>query len=196
MRCVTFVSMSILVVDNYDSFTFNLVHLIQKLSDEELVVKRNDEITLAEVARFDRILFSPGPGLPSEAGLMPEIIKAYHTQKDMLGVCLGLQAIVEFFGGSLKNLDEVLHGRAMDTIILDSNDRLFRGIDSTFAAGRYHSWVADKNTLPDVLKLTATDDMGEVMAITHRTMKISAVQFHPESILTPDGELIIKNWLK
>ncbi len=196
MSCVTFAFMSILVVDNYDSFTFNLVHLIQKLSDEELVVRRNDEIELKEVARFDRILFSPGPGLPSEAGLMPEIIKMYHTQKDILGVCLGLQAIVEFFGGSLKNLEEVLHGRAMDTIILEQKDRLFKGIESPFSAGRYHSWVADRARLPGDLLLTATDEMGEVMAITHKTFSISAVQFHPESILTPVGELIIKNWLR
>ena len=188
--------MSILVIDNYDSFTFNLVHMMQMHSRQDIVVKRNDELSLHEVASYDSIVLSPGPGLPSEAGLMMDVIRRYHQKKNILGVCLGLQGIVEFYGGRLKNLEEVLHGRAMETLVTDENDLLFKNVPLSFPAGRYHSWVAERESLPEELIITATDEQGEVMAIRHRENKVRGLQFHPESILTPAGGTILKNWLE
>ncbi len=186
--------MKILILDNYDSFTFNLVHLVARYK-KDYTVARNDKISLEEVNEFDKILLSPGPGLPKDAGIMPEIISHYSKTKSILGVCLGLQGITEAFGGSLYNLGKVMHGQQMKTIIVDDNEELFKYMPLSFNSGRYHSWVADKNKFPEVLKITATDDSGEVMALAHKTFDVKGVQFHPESIMTPCGDIIIKNWL-
>lgn len=186
--------MKLLILDNYDSFTYNLVHLIEKVSDIEFVVARNDKVSLEEVKPFDKILLSPGPGLPKEAGIMPELLKRYAESKNIFGVCLGLQAIGENFGAGLKNLDEVVHGLATP-IHISEKDLLFEGCPSSFKVGRYHSWVIDPHNLPDTLTITATDTKGNIMALKHNTFNVRGVQFHPESILSEYGETIIKNWL-
>jgi anthranilate synthase component II len=186
--------LKILILDNYDSFTFNLVHIIAQFV-KDYTVARNDEISLEAVNEYDKILLSPGPGLPKDAGIMPELIKNYSSYKSILGVCLGLQAITEAFGGKLYNLDDVLHGQQLKTFIIDDEEQLFKGIPKQFEAGRYHSWVADKNNFPEELKITATDDEGEIMALAHNKLDVKAVQFHPESIMTPFGNLILKNWI-
>lgn len=186
--------MRILIIDNYDSFTFNLVHLVAQYA-VNFTVLRNDCISIHEVKKYDKILLSPGPGLPKDAGIMPEIIKQYAETKSILGVCLGLQAIAEAFGGKLYNIGHVMHGRQMKTIITDGSEILFKNIPKVFDAGRYHSWIADKNNFPDELKITATDERGEVMALSHKRLDVKGVQFHPESIMTPLGYLIIQNWL-
>ncbi len=187
--------MKILVLDNYDSFTYNLVHLVEKLSDAEISVVRNDKISLAEIAGFDKILLSPGPGLPKDAGIMPELLKTYSANKSILGVCLGMQAIAENFGGSLKNLETVYHGIATSVNIIN-NDSFFKGCPTAFKVGRYHSWVADPSNLPSSLKVTAVDEQNNIMALEHKTLDVKGVQFHPESSLSEHGELIITNWLK
>lgn len=186
--------MKVLILDNYDSFTYNLVHYVEQFCDE-VTVKRNDEISLEEVDEFDAIILSPGPGLPEDAGIMPALIKQYASTKKILGVCLGHQAIGEAFGAKLKNLNQVHHGVAIPVSITDSNELLFKGIPSKLDTGRYHSWVIDKDTIPSDLTITATDDEGEVMAIRHKEFDVCGVQFHPESLLTPDGLQIIKNWV-
>ena len=186
--------MKLLILDNYDSFTFNLVHYVEQFCDD-VTVRRNDAITLAEVAHFDAIILSPGPGLPKDAGIMPELIKRYSATKKILGVCLGHQAIGEAFGAKLKNLDQVHHGVAIPSNILVANEPLFRGIPTRIETGRYHSWVIDKETVPSDLIITASDDDGEVMAIRHREFDVCGVQFHPESLLTPEGLRIIGNWV-
>lgn len=186
--------MKLLILDNYDSFTYNLVHLIEKASDIEFEVRRNDKISLTEVEQFDKILLSPGPGLPKDAGIMPELLKRYADSKNILGVCLGLQAIGENFGATLKNLDEVVHGLAT-TIQLTENDFLFDHCPANFKVGRYHSWVIDQQNFPEVLTITATDDKGSIMALKHKTLNVRGVQFHPESILSEYGETILKNWI-
>ncbi|MGI8893277.1 MAG: anthranilate synthase component II [Bacteroidia bacterium] len=187
--------MKILILDNYDSFTFNLVHLVAQY-EGGYVVARNNEISVEEVNDFDKILLSPGPGLPKHAGIMPELIRRYSKDKSILGVCLGLQGITENFGGKLHTLSDVLHGRQLKTLVVDDTEILFKDIPKEFEAGRYHSWVADKNNFPDELKITATDDRGEIMALSHKELNVKGVQFHPESIMTPHGHLIIKNWLQ
>ena len=187
--------MKILVLDNYDSFTFNLVQLLRENSQAQIEVFRNDKISLDEVAKFDKILLSPGPGLPAESGILMLLIERYAAEKSILGVCLGLQAIVEAYGGKLQNLPKVVHGLATSVNIIKSSS-LFDGLPSTFMAGRYHSWVADSSTLPACLEIIAVDEQQQIMAIQHKQFDLSAVQFHPESILTPDGEKIIQNWLK
>lgn len=186
--------MKLLVLDNYDSFTYNLVHLIEKVSDISFDVIRNDKITLEEVNAYDKILLSPGPGLPKDAGIMPELIKKYGASKSILGVCLGLQAIGEAYGGTLKNLDTVFHGIATPITIV-SEDTIFKNCPTTFTVGRYHSWVVNTNQLPDDLIITATDVQGNIMALKHKTNDVRGVQFHPESILSEYGETLIKNWL-
>lgn len=186
--------MKLLVLDNYDSFTYNLVHLIEKVSEIPNEVHRNDKITLNEVAAFDKILLSPGPGLPKDAGIMPELIRQYASTKSILGVCLGLQAIGEAFGGQLKNLDTVYHGIATP-IHLTENDFLFKNCPITFTVGRYHSWVIDSATLPSDLIVTAVDDNNQIMALKHKSYDVRAVQFHPESILSEYGETLLRNWL-
>ncbi|MEO7210909.1 MAG: aminodeoxychorismate/anthranilate synthase component II [Chitinophagaceae bacterium] len=188
----------ILVFDNYDSFTYNLVHLIEKILHAKVDVVRNDQITLEEVDAYDKIILSPGPGIPSEAGLLLPLIKKYHATKPILGVCLGHQAIAEALGGSLINLEDVFHGIATPVQIInrpeDGND-IFKNIPDTFEAGRYHSWIVDEKTLPAELIVTAKDQHNLIMAFRHKTFQLYGVQFHPESILTPCGEQIIRNWL-
>lgn len=184
----------ILVIDNYDSFTYNLVHYLQDL-DCEVVVKRNDKITLDAVDQFHKILLSPGPGIPDEAGLLKPIIKRYAANKSILGVCLGQQAIGEVFGGSLENLSRVYHGVSTKIKLINSDEILYRNIPETFEVGRYHSWVVSKN-LPAALIATAIDENGEIMSLKHREYDVRAVQYHPESILTEHGREILKNWLE
>ncbi len=186
--------MKILVLDNYDSFTFNLVQLLRENSSAQIDVLRNDKISLEQVADYDKILLSPGPGLPSESGILMPLINRYAAEKSILGVCLGLQAIVEVYGGKLQNLPQVIHGIATP-INITKNCNLLNGLPSTFMAGRYHSWIADSESLPACLEITAVDEQQQIMAIQHKHFDLSAVQFHPESILTPEGQKIIKNWL-
>lgn len=187
--------MKILVIDNYDSFTFNLIHLVA-LYANNYAVARNDEISIEDINYFDKILLSPGPGLPEGAGIMPHLIREYSSTKSILGVCLGLQGIVEAFGGKLFNLNDVVHGRQLKTIVKDKEEKLFKNVPDIFYAGRYHSWVADKNNFPGELKITAVDESGEIMALSHNKFDVKGVQFHPESIMTPQGYLIIKNWIE
>ena len=182
----------ILVIDNYDSFTYNLVHYLEDL-DCEVAVKRNDQLTLDEVDAFEYIVLSPGPGIPDEAGLLKDIIETYAPTKKILGVCLGQQAIGEVFGGSLINLDEVYHGIATK-IKITKEDLLFKDLPEEIDVGRYHSWVVDPN-LPEVLEATSIDENGQIMSIRHKTYDVCAVQFHPESVLTPHGKKILENWL-
>jgi anthranilate synthase component 2 len=186
--------MKILVFDNYDSFTYNLVHLVEKITNQKVTVVRNDQITLEEVAAYDKIILSPGPGIPSEAGLLLPLIKQYAASKSILGVCLGHQAIGEAFGATLENLSTVYHGVATP-IKIDNSNYLFNGLTDTIVVGRYHSWVIANNNFPDALKVTATDENGLIMAIEHTAYDVCGVQFHPESVLTPNGETVIKNWL-
>ncbi|MBS1627124.1 MAG: aminodeoxychorismate/anthranilate synthase component II [Bacteroidetes bacterium] len=187
--------MKILILDNYDSFTYNLVHLVEKITKENVDVFRNDEIILDEIKKYDKIILSPGPGIPSEAGLLLQVIKEYASTKTILGVCLGHQAIGEAFGGTLTNLSTVFHGVATNCKLLTANCQLFAGMSSNFEVGRYHSWVIDRNNFPEELEITAEDDNGFIMALQHKTFDIKGVQFHPESVLTPSGETIIRNWL-
>jgi len=186
----------ILLLDNYDSFTYNLYHYVTAEAGVEVTVRRNDEITLEEAGEFDRMILSPGPGLPSEAGILLPLVKKYARFKSMLGVCLGLQAMSEAFGGTLKQLEKVSHGVSREVIVNDSDDVLFKDIPATFMAGRYHSWVANRNTLPSCFRITAEDSNGNIMAIRHREHDICAVQFHPESILTPHGRQMMRNWIE
>lgn len=187
--------MKLLVLDNYDSFTYNLVHLIEKVSEIPFDVIRNDKITLEEVNSYDKILLSPGPGLPKDAGIMPALIKKYGASKSILGVCLGLQAIGEVYGGTLKNLDTVFHGIATPINIV-SKDIIFNDCPNMFTVGRYHSWVVNSDSLPKELEITATDEHGNIMALKHHTHDVRGVQFHPESILSEYGEAIMSSWLK
>jgi anthranilate synthase component 2 len=186
----------ILVIDNYDSFTYNLVHCIENLTGCRPSVFRNDEITLDEAGDYDKIVLSPGPGIPAEAGICVELIKRYASEKSVLGVCLGHQAIGEAFGASLINLKHVYHGLATQVIVLDNQDLLFKDIPVTFNAGRYHSWIVSNNNLPDCLKVTCIDSNQMIMAIRHREYDVYGVQFHPESVLTEHGTNIIRNWVE
>jgi anthranilate synthase component II len=183
----------VIVIDNYDSFTYNLVHYLEDLNCD-VTVYRNDEFDLEEIEPFDKIVLSPGPGIPNEAGLLKEVIKKYASTKSILGICLGQQAIGEVFGAELMNLEKVYHGIAT-TIFITENDTLFNDLPSEIEVGRYHSWVIDKNTIPEVLKVTSVDENGEIMSIKHISLDIKAVQFHPESILTPFGKKMLENWL-
>ena len=186
--------MKILVLDNYDSFTYNLVYIIRQLGyGAQMDVFRNDKISLDDVERYDKILLSPGPGLPSEAGIMPELLKKYSSTKSILGVCLGHQAIGEAFGGELTNLSEVLHGVASKVTV--QQDLLFDQIPYTFNIGRYHSWVIDETTLSPDLEVIARTPDQQIMAVRHRTLDVRGLQFHPESILTENGVKIMQNWL-
>ena len=191
--------MKILVLDNYDSFVYNLVHIIRELSyGVNMQVIRNNKIDLEEVSKFDKILLSPGPGIPSEAGIMPQIIKRYASKKSILGVCLGHQGIAEAFGAKLQNFPDVLHGIATPAKVqANAIDKgLFVGIPQTFAVARYHSWTVRPETLPDSLQATAFDNDGRLLALQHRQHKVFGVQFHPESILTEHGTQIMRNWLE
>lgn len=184
---------SVLVIDNYDSFVYNLVHYLEEL-ECEVTVRRNNEISLEDVAHYDKILLSPGPGIPEEAGLLKAIVKEYAASKSILGVCLGQQAIGEVFGGKLINLETVYHGVATKVTKNVNDEELFNGIENEFEVGRYHSWVVDKN-LPACLEATSYDENGQVMSLRHREYDVRGVQFHPESVLTPNGKLMIKNWV-
>jgi len=210
--------MKILIFDNYDSFTYNLVHLVEKITHEKVDVRRNDQIPLEDVKIYDKIILSPGPGVPSEAGLLLPLIKEYAATKSIVGVCLGHQAIGEAFGGKLTNLSSVFHGVATPVKIVNgewsivnressnvnenlhltshrSHQNLFNGLPETFEVGRYHSWIIDKDGFPEELEITAEDENGFIMALQHKTYDVQGVQFHPESVLTPNGEKIMRNWL-
>jgi anthranilate synthase component 2 len=184
----------ILVFDNYDSFTYNLVHYLEKVTDAAIEVHRNDKISLEEIERFDKILLSPGPGIPSEAGILIDVIKKHAPTKSILGVCLGQQAIAEAFGGSLRNLTEVFHGVATPIEII-KDDILFKNIPKKLNVGRYHSWAVNTNNLPNELEIIAVDESGSIMALRHKTFDVRAVQFHPESVLTEHGLQMIENWI-
>ncbi len=191
--------MKILLFDNYDSFTYNLVHCLRQVAPgAEIEVHRNDKIGLAEIERFDKIVLSPGPGLPSEAGILHEVVRHFAGKKPILGVCLGQQAIGEVFGGKLRQLESVFHGIATPIEIV-CNDLIFNGLSQKkeLKVGRYHSWVVDAAGFPDdVLEVTARDADGNIMALRHRKLDVRGVQFHPESVLTPDGLTMLKNWAK
>lgn len=189
--------MKLLVIDNYDSFTYNLVHIIRELGyGRNMSIYRNDKIALEKVGEYDKILLSPGPGIPEEAGIMPEIIKVYGTDKSILGVCLGHQGIAEAFGGKIFNMPVVLHGVANKTIITNEQEPIFKGLPKTFMACRYHSWSVVPESLNGDLQITAVDEKDNVMALSHRKFDVKGVQFHPESILTEHGIAIVKNWLE
>lgn len=185
---------AILLLDNYDSFTYNLLHVVKELGATQVEVFRNDEISLDEVERFDKIILSPGPGIPEEAGLLLPVIRKYAPTKSILGVCLGHQAIGEAFGARLENLTEVHHGVQTPVNIL-KEDLLFKGMEHEILVGRYHSWVVSRENFPDCLEITAESKEGEIMALRHRTYRVHGIQFHPESVLTPQGKEIIKNFL-
>ena len=189
------ISLKVLILDNYDSFTYNLVHLLQEIGISELDVVLNDKLELERVDIYDKIILSPGSGLPKDAGIMSELLNRWAETKSILGVCLGHQGIVERFGGQLSNMDTVIHGKSSTIKILDSRESLFLNLPSLFEVGRYHSWVADRDTLPDCLRVTAEDKKGHIMAIKHEHFDIKGVQFHPESILTQYGVEMLKNWL-
>lgn len=184
----------VLVIDNYDSFTYNLVHLINEVG-YEAVVWRNDKFDLADVAAYDKILLSPGPGIPEEAGLLLDVIKTYAETKSIFGVCLGQQAIAEVFGGSLLNLGKPMHGIATQITVIDGEESLFWECPQTINVGRYHSWVVNKEGFPSCLKITARDHRNEIMALRHEIFDVRGVQFHPESVLTEYGKQMMKNWL-
>jgi len=186
---------NIVVIDNYDSFTYNLVHYLEDLNCT-VTVLRNDEFELEELAQFDKILLSPGPGLPSEAGLLKQVIQEYASTKSILGVCLGQQAIGEVFGGSLINLEKVYHGVATKVQITVNNESLFEGLENEIEVGRYHSWVINKENFPSDLEITSIDENGEIMSIRHKTFDVKGVQYHPESVLTPQGKKILENWVR
>ena len=183
----------ILVIDNYDSFTYNLVHYLEDLNCE-VTVYRNDEFELDEIGHFDKILLSPGPGIPDEAGLLKAVIQKYGSTKSIFGVCLGQQAIGEVYGGTLSNLDKVYHGVATTVRTTVADEVLFKGLETEFEVGRYHSWVVDAS-LPDVLEASSFDENGQVMSLRHKTFDVRGVQFHPESVLTPNGKKMLENWV-
>jgi anthranilate synthase component 2 len=188
--------MKILVFDNYDSFTYNLVHIVEKITHTRVDVYRNDQIPLEKIKEYDKIILSPGPGIPSEAGLLLDVIKEYAPSKSILGVCLGHQAIGEVFGGKLANLDNVFHGVATPCQLSTGNCPLFKDLPNEIEVGRYHSWVVTDEGFPDDLEVTARDDNNYIMALQHKKYDVQGVQFHPESVLTPDGEKILRNWLE
>jgi len=193
--------MKILVFDNYDSFTYNLVHLVEKITGEKVDVYRNDQIALEDIAVYDKIILSPGPGIPEEAGLLLPLIKEYAATKSILGVCLGHQAIAEVFGGKLTNLSTVFHGVATPIRVshpfgVTHPNAVLHNLPEEIEVGRYHSWIVSDENFPPELEVTARDENGFIMALQHKMYDVQGVQFHPESVLTPDGEQILRNWLK
>lgn len=184
----------VVIIDNYDSFTYNLVHYLEDLN-ANVTVFRNDEFELEELSKFDKILLSPGPGIPDEAGLLKEVIREYATTKSILGVCLGLQAIAEVYKSNLMNLNEVCHGVATKITTIVTDEFLFKNLPNQFEVGRYHSWVVDTNGFPSDLEITSIDENGIIMSLRHKLLDVRGVQFHPESILTPNGKQILENWL-
>ena len=187
--------MKILVLDNYDSFTYNLVHAVKELGDFDVDVRRNDKIGLGEVGKYDKIILSPGPGIPAESGILLDLIRSYAPQKSILGICLGMQAIGEAFGGQLENMPEVFHG-VDSTVEVVAEDKLFGGLEKQLNVGRYHSWIVSRETLPESLRITAVDADGRIMALAHKEYDVRGVQFHPESVLTPQGKQMLRNWLE
>ena len=188
--------MKILILDNYDSFTYNLVHMVEDITGVYPTVFRNDKISIEAINEYDLLILSPGPGIPDEAGILKEVIKTYAGKKPIFGVCLGLQAITEVFGGSLKNLDSVFHGVATTMKVTNFDATIFKGIPTEFEAARYHSWIASLKDFPSELEITSVDEFGAIMSLQHKEYNISAVQFHPESILTPLGEQIVRNFIE
>lgn len=188
--------MKILILDNYDSFTYNLVHMVEDITGECPTVFRNDEISIEAINEYDLIILSPGPGVPDEAGILKETIKTYAGKKPIFGVCLGLQAITEVFGGSLQNLDSVFHGVATKMSITNFDAVIYKDIPTEFEAARYHSWIAATHDFPAELEITSVDEFGDIMSLQHKVHNISAVQFHPESILTPLGEKMVRNFIE
>ena len=188
--------MKILILDNYDSFTYNLVHMVEDITGNLPDVFRNDEIALEDIERYDVIMLSPGPGIPDEAGILKEVIATYAGRIPIFGVCLGLQAITEVFGGQIENMGEVFHGVATEMEVTVADADIFKGIPQKFEAARYHSWIASKENFPRAIAITAVDEDGEIQAIQHKEFNVSAVQFHPESILTEVGEQIVRNFLE
>ena len=186
--------MKILVFDNYDSFTYNLVHIIEQIVNEKVDVFRNDQIPLDEIEKYDKIILSPGPGIPEEAGILLEVIKRYAPTKSIFGVCLGQQAIAEAFGGSLINLSEIYHGVATESLQINSH-KIFNDLPEILEVGRYHSWAVNPDDFPAELEITSVDRNGMIMSLKHKTYDVHAVQYHPESILTPDGKKILENFL-
>ena len=185
--------MKVVIIDNYDSFTYNLSHLVKELGAEVAVV-RNDQFRLEELEQYSKIILSPGPGIPSEAGLLLDVIRTYAGRKPILGVCLGHQAIGEVFGAKLENLSDVFHGVATPCHIV-ADDPIFSGLERDITIGRYHSWVVSREGLPDFLEITAVSDEGQIMALRHRELNVRGIQFHPESVLTPDGRKMLQNWM-
>lgn len=188
------IPVKIFILDNYDSFTYNLVHIIEQFATT-VHVKRNREIDISEIEEYDKIVFSPGPGLPSDATIMHKIIDQYKDIKPILGVCLGHQSIAEYFGGSLMNMPEVNHGREFETIVI-KEDYIFKNIPKTFFSGRYHSWIVSNQNFPDELETTSVDNKNQIMSLRHKTFDIRGVQFHPESIMTKFGAKILQNWVR
>lgn len=188
-------SKNIVIIDNYDSFTYNLLHLVNDIVPTMVTVLKNDAFAIETLEVYDHIILSPGPGLPSEAGLLKQVISTYGSTKKIFGVCLGLQAIGEVYGASLKNLDKVFHGMKTKMHLFEHTDPIFQGIGQVFEAGRYHSWVIDRTTCPKELLITAIDTDGEIMAARHAEYDVYGVQFHPESIMTPDGKIMMANFL-
>lgn len=186
--------MKTVIIDNYDSFTYNLAHLVKELGAEVSVV-RNDQFHLSELKPFDKIILSPGPGIPTEAGLLMDVIDAYASVKPILGVCLGHQAIGEYFGGKLTNLSQVFHGIA-SIISITAPDYIYKELPAQVQVGRYHSWVVDNEGLPDCLEVTSVSEEGQIMSLRHKQYDVCGIQYHPESVLTPEGRKIIANWLK
>ena len=186
--------MKTVIIDNYDSFTYNLAHLVKELG-AEVDVLRNDKFELEELEKYDKIILSPGPGIPEEAGLLLEVIRTYAGRKPILGVCLGEQAIGQAFGGKLTNLSEVFHG-IQTNVKIKNKDYIFSGLPTEIPVGRYHSWVVDTDGFPEELVITAISSEGQIMALKHREYDVHGIQFHPESVLTPDGKRIVGNWLK
>ena len=185
--------MKIVIIDNYDSFTYNLSHLVKELG-AEVTVLRNDQFELSDLQQFSKIILSPGPGIPSEAGLLCDVIRTYAGRKPILGVCLGHQAIGEVFGAQLENLSDVFHGVATPCNIV-ADDPIFSGLPADITVGRYHSWVVSNNGLPDCLEVTAKSSENQIMALRHRELNVRGIQFHPESVLTPDGKQMLQNWM-
>lgn len=188
--------MKILILDNYDSFTYNLVHYIEDYPNCEVDVFRNDEIKISDIEKYDKIVLSPGPGLPKDAGILKAVVKEYAQKIPIFGVCLGMQAIVEVFGGSLENLDTVYHGVATKMFVKDKSENIFKNIPSVFYAGRYHSWIVSGKDFPKCVKITAVDQDDSIMAISHKEYNVKGVQFHPESVLTEHGKKILRNFIE
>ena len=188
--------MKVLILDNYDSFTYNLVQYIQEILGHKVDVFRNDQMTLDEVDKYDIIVLSPGPGVPADAGIMPELIKRYAPSKSILGVCLGHQAIGEAFGGSIENLEHVFHGIATDIKVIDDDEKIFDGLPKEITVGRYHSWIVKQEGLPDCFHVTAVAENNIIMALSHKYYHVKGMQFHPESIMTKDGKQMLRNFFE